>query len=210
MSYQYLEVLREQCQGAFLCLIEMDRMSRRLAAKAAPQEEAGKHAYATYIAIEDCQALLNTEIRNIVVSMHFPADDHAFVYWPDEDSVSVITLSSIASPPAVVVGEGCQVRIGRKTFKAVTMKIGMRALLLLLLLLLLQYFYSYSHSDYSLLLLATTFNTSSTPAFTTITMPLTPITTTTTTTATTTTAMYYYYHHYYYYYYHYCQEPRRL
>ena len=35
----------------FLCFIEMDRMSRRLAAKAAAQE-AGKHAYATYVAIE--------------------------------------------------------------------------------------------------------------------------------------------------------------
>ena len=136
VSYQYLAVLREQCQGAFLCLIEMDRMSHQLAAKVAAQEEAGTHAFATYVAIEDCQALLNTEIHNIIVSMHFPADDHALVYWPDEDSVSVIPLSSIASPPAVV-GEGCQVRIGRKTFKAVTMKIGMRALLLLLLVLLL-------------------------------------------------------------------------
>ena len=75
-------------------------------------------------------------MRNIVVSMHLPADDHALVYWPDEESVSVIPLSSIADPPAAV-GEGCQVRIGRKTFKAVTMKIGMCALLLLLLLLLL-------------------------------------------------------------------------
>ena len=55
--------------------------------------------------------------------MHFPADDHALVYWPDEESVSVIPLSSIADPPAAV-GEGCQVRIGRKTFKTVTMKIG--------------------------------------------------------------------------------------
>ena len=44
-----LNVLREQFQGDFLCLIEMDRMSRRLAVKAA-QEEAGKHA--TYVAIE--------------------------------------------------------------------------------------------------------------------------------------------------------------
>ena len=44
-------VLCEQCQGDFLCLIEKDRMSRRLAAKAV-REEAGKHAYATYMAIE--------------------------------------------------------------------------------------------------------------------------------------------------------------
>ena len=66
--------------------------------------------------------------------MHCPADDHALVYWPDEDSMSVIPLSSIADPPAAV-GEGCQVRIGREMFKAVTMKIGMCALLLLLLLL---------------------------------------------------------------------------
>ena len=68
--------------------------------------------------------------------MHFPADDHTLVYWPDKDSVSVIPLSSIANPPAAV-GKGCQVKIGRKTFKAVTMKIGMCVLLLLLLLLLL-------------------------------------------------------------------------
>ena len=112
----------------------MDRMSRRLAAKVAVQEEARVRNVRSYRS--SYQALLNTEIRNIVVSMHFPADDHALVYWPDEDSVSVIPLSSIADPPAVV-GESCQVRIGRKTFKAVTMKIGMCALLLLLLLLLL-------------------------------------------------------------------------
>ena len=72
----------------------------------------------------------------MVVSMHFLADDHTLVDWPDEDSVSVISLLSIADPP-VAVGEGCQVRIGRKIFKAATMKIGMCALLLLLLLLLL-------------------------------------------------------------------------
>ena len=112
----------------------MDRMSRRLAAKVAVQEEARVRNVRSYRS--SCQALLNTEIRNIVVSMHFPADDHVLVYWPDEDSVSVIPLSSIADPPAVV-GESCQVRIGRKMFKAVTMKIGMCALLLLLLLLLL-------------------------------------------------------------------------
>ena len=52
VSYQYFEALREQCQGALICLIKMDRMSRRLAAKAAAQEEAGKHTYATYVAIE--------------------------------------------------------------------------------------------------------------------------------------------------------------
>lgn len=46
--------------------------------------------------------------------MHFPADDHELVYWPDEDSMSVISLSSIVDAPAVV-GQGCQVRIGRKT-----------------------------------------------------------------------------------------------
>ena len=46
-----LNVLCEQCPGAFLCLIENDRMTCRLAAKAA-QEEAGKHAYATYVAME--------------------------------------------------------------------------------------------------------------------------------------------------------------
>ena len=56
----------EQCEGDFLCLIEMDRMSRRLAAKAV-QEEAGKHAYATYVRSyrSGCQALLTTEIRNL-------------------------------------------------------------------------------------------------------------------------------------------------
>ena len=61
VSYQYLEVLREQCQGAFLCLIEIDRMNRRLAAKAAAQEEAGKHAYATYVAIEAVAKRLITQ-----------------------------------------------------------------------------------------------------------------------------------------------------
>ena len=82
MSYQYLEVLREQCQEALLCLINY--LSRRLAAKAA-QEETGKHVYA---AIETrCQALLNTEIRNFLGSMHFPADDHVPMYWPNEDSM---------------------------------------------------------------------------------------------------------------------------
>ena len=65
--------------------------------------------------------------------MHFPTDDHALVYWHDEDSMSMIPLSSIANPPAVA-SEGCQVRIGRKTFQAMTMEIGMFALLLLLLL----------------------------------------------------------------------------
>ena len=101
--------------------------------------------------------------------MHFPTDDHVLVYWPDEDSLSVIPLSRIADPPAAV-GEGCQVRIGRKTFKAVTMEIGMCALLLLLptptspivLLLLLSllplltptsYYYHYYHHYYILLLL---------------------------------------------------------
>ena len=59
------KVLREQCQGDFLCPIEMDIMSRWLVSKAA-QEEAGKHAYATNVHSyrSGCQALLNTEICN--------------------------------------------------------------------------------------------------------------------------------------------------
>ncbi len=103
-------------------------------AKAAAQEEAGKHAYATYLATEAIakQFLTQTYVTSLCPCTS-PTEDHALVYWSDEDSVSLIPLSSIANTPAVV-GEGCQVRIGR-TFK--TMNIGMRALLLLLLLLLL-------------------------------------------------------------------------
>ena len=63
-------------------------MSCRLAAKAV-QEEACKHAYAMDIAIEAIAEHFLTQ-RNVtlticqaVVSMHFPADDHALVYWPD-------------------------------------------------------------------------------------------------------------------------------
>ena len=67
--------------------------------------------------------------------MPFPADDHALVHWPNKDSVSVIPLSSTADSPAIV-NQGCQISIGRKTFKAVTIDIDMCALLLLLLLLL--------------------------------------------------------------------------
>ena len=64
--------------------------------------------------------------------MYFPTDDHALVFWPNEVSVSVVPLSSISDPPTAV-GQRCHISIGRKTFQAVTMEIGMYTLLLILL-----------------------------------------------------------------------------
>ena len=136
-----LNVLCEQCQGDFLCLIKMDRMSCQLAAKAV-QEEAGKHAYATYVRSyrSGCRALLNTtkicNFNNLSsCCVHaLPRKLSRARVLARRRQRGVIPLSSIADPPAVV-GQGCQIRIGRKKFKAVPMEIGMCALLLLLLLL---------------------------------------------------------------------------
>ena len=51
-----------------------------------------------------------------------PADDHAHVYWADEDCVRVVALSKFAEPP--VVGEACQVHIGKKSYEGTIIKIG--------------------------------------------------------------------------------------
>ena len=50
------------------------------------------------------------------------ADDHAFVHWPTEDCVSVVTLSKFAKPP--VVGEACEVLLRKTSYDRTTIKIG--------------------------------------------------------------------------------------
>ena len=50
------------------------------------------------------------------------AVDHAIVYWPTEDCVSVVALSKFAKPP--VVGEACEVLVGKKSYDGTTIKIG--------------------------------------------------------------------------------------
>ena len=49
------------------------------------------------------------------------ADDHALVYWAGEDCVSVVALSKFAEP--LVVGEACQVLIGKKSYEGTTVQI---------------------------------------------------------------------------------------
>ena len=56
---------------------------------------------------------------------YLPADDHVLVFWPEEDCVSVVALSSIAGSCPPTVGQLCKVRIGKKEHKGVTMEIGM-------------------------------------------------------------------------------------
>lgn len=50
------------------------------------------------------------------------ADDHALVYWTEEDCVSIVALSKLAEPP--VVGKACQVCVGKKSYEGMTIKIG--------------------------------------------------------------------------------------
>ena len=50
------------------------------------------------------------------------ADDQALVHWPEEEYVSVVTISSIIGPP--VVGKAGQVQVGKKIYKGTIIKIG--------------------------------------------------------------------------------------
>ena len=52
-----------------------------------------------------------------------PANDHALVYWADEDCVSVVVaVSTFAESP--VIREACQVHIGKKSYEGTTIKIS--------------------------------------------------------------------------------------
>lgn len=61
-------------------------------------------------------------IRSTLKATLQQADDHAIVYWPTEDYVSIVALSNFAEPP--VVGEACKVLIGKKSYDGTTIKIG--------------------------------------------------------------------------------------
>ena len=71
-----------------------------------------------------CSSVLLTRARCDGANA-LPIDDHVLVYWPVEDCVSVVPLTSIISPLSPAVHQFCQVRIGKKSPKGVTMEIGM-------------------------------------------------------------------------------------
>ena len=71
-----------------------------------------------------CSAAFFWQEHALTVRTLLPTDDHALVYWPEEDCVSVVPLTSVVSPLSPVVHQFCHVRIGKKSHKGVTMEIG--------------------------------------------------------------------------------------
>ena len=65
---------------------------------------------------------LKDESRSPLRATQKPADNHALVYWAGKDCVSIVALSKFAEP--LVVGEACQVHIGKKSYKGTIVQIG--------------------------------------------------------------------------------------
>ena len=82
-------------------------MTLRLVLKVT-QEEAGKQCLA-YAAKETIiRSFYVRTLRTLVparVRIYLPIDDHVLVYWPEEDCMSVVALTSITAPCPPAVGQ---------------------------------------------------------------------------------------------------------
>ena len=61
----------------------------------------------------------------VVKVLQEKTDDHALVYWPEEDCISVVKNSGMLDSSPPVAGASCQVRVGKKTYAGAILKIGM-------------------------------------------------------------------------------------
>ena len=62
-------------------------------------------------------------LRSTLKATQEQADDKVLVHWPEEECVSVVTISSIIGSP--VVGKTGQIQVGKKIYEGTIIKIGM-------------------------------------------------------------------------------------
>ena len=82
-------------------------MTLRLALKVA-QEETGKQCLAYAVKEMIIRSFYVRTLRTLVpacVRIYLPLDDHMLMYWPEEDCVSVVALTSITVPCPPAVGQ---------------------------------------------------------------------------------------------------------